>query len=432
MATIQFRIRSQANKNVSIKIYLSTGRGNLTEVNTGFTINPKDWSDTTNRPKQTTPENKVLSQNLKKLDSFVSSNLNADIGNGILIDRYWLENQIKKCFNRVEKSDRGLLANHIQFIIDNAKTRKVKGRKNLGLSESRIKSYVTFKGLVQEYQSEIKKSLNFLDINKSFVERFTDWLLNKKKYSVNYAGKQLDNLKTVSIDAEKIDIPVNEYINQISGFSESDEDRFIVTLSTQELQLIQEAEITNSALNNARNWILIGCELGQRAGDLLNLTTDNIRHKGGNIYVDIVQQKTKKPVTMGVIAPHVIEIIENNFPHKISTQKLNEYIKEVCKIAGIVEVIQGKKLNPETGRKELGLYPKHELITTHSFRRSFATNYYKRIPTAILIGITGHSKESLFLSYINKREDKDSNADLFMKFYEEINKDKTPQLKIVG
>ncbi|MBC7642864.1 MAG: integrase, partial [Flavobacterium sp.] len=54
--------------------------------------------------------------------------------------------------------------------------------------------------------------------------------------------------------------------------------------------------------------------------------------------------------------------------------------------------------------------------------------YYKKIPTAVLIGITGHSKESLFLTYINQREDKDSNADLFMKFYEEIFKDKPAKM----
>ena len=35
------------------------------------------------------------------------------------------------------------------------------------------------------------------------------------------------------------------------------------------------------------------------------------------------------------------------------------------------------------------------------------------------------------ITYINKHEDKDSNANLFMKFYETINKDKEPQLKVV-
>ena len=438
MATINFRLRSEANKNVSIKVYLSTGRGNLIELNTGFTINPKDWSETTNRPKQNKPENKVLSNNLNKLETYVFDSLNNDLSKGVLIDSYWLQNQISNCFERVEKNDTGLITNHIQYIIDNANTRKIKGRSKLGISQSRVKGYETFKKLVEVYQKDIKKQINFLDINKTFIDRFTHWLINTKKYSTNYAGKQIDNLKTVCLDAEKNDIKINPYVKQIEGFSESSEDRHIVTLSFEELEQIRTAEITNTAYLNARNWLLIGCEIGQRGGDLLKITKNDIRYKGGNMYLDIIQKKTGKSVTIGIINPHIIDIIENDFPREISSQKLNFYIKKVCEVAKINEKVEGKKLNPkakkenpETMRKVLDFYPKHELITTHSFRRSFATNYYKQIPTGVLIGITGHSKESLFLEYINKREDKDANADLFMKFYEQINKDKEPKMKLL-
>lgn len=438
MATVNFRLRSQANKNVSIKIYLSTGRGNLIELNTGFTINPKDWSETTNRPKQNSTENKQIFNNLKKLESFIFENLNNDLGKGILIDIHWLQNQINNCFERIEKTDNGLLSNHIQYIIDNANTRKIKGTSKIGISQSRIKNLETFKKLVEVYQKEIKKQINFLDINKQFVDKFTNWLMNTKKYSTNYSGKVIDNLKTVCLDAEKLDIKTNPYIKQIEGFSESNKDRYIVTLSIDELNTISNTDITNPAYNNARNWLLIGCEIGQRAGDLLNITKDNIRYKGGNMYLDLTQQKTGKSVTVGIVNPRIVDIIENNFPHKISTQKLNFYIKKVCEIAEINEMTEGKRLNPkakkdnpETMRKVLDFYPKYELITTHSFRRSFATNYYKKIPTPILIGITAHSKESLFLHYINKVEDKDANADLFRTFYEQMNKDKQPQLKLI-
>jgi len=438
MATINFRLRSKANKNVSIKVYLSTGRGNLIELNTGFTVNPKDWSETTNRPKQTKQHNKVLSNNLNKLETFIFDSLNNDLSRGVLIDTYWFQNQINTCFERIEKTDTGIIVNHIQYIIDNANTRKIKGRSKLGISKSRVKGYETFKKLFEAYQKEIKKQIHFLDINKTFVDRFTNWLINTKKYSVNYSGKQIDNLKTVCLDAEKNDIQTNPYVKQIEGFSESNEDKFIVTLSFEELEQIRTAEITNTAYNNARNWLLIGCEIGQRGGDLVKITKNDIRYKGGNMYLDIIQQKTGKSVTIGIINPHIIEIIENDFPHEISTQKLNYYIKKVCEIANINELVQGKRLNPnankdnpETMRKVLDFYPKHELITTHSFRRSFATNYYKIMPTAVLIGFTGHSKESLFLEYINKPADKDANADLFMKFYEQINKDKKPKLKLL-
>jgi integrase len=436
MATVQFRLRSKANKHVSIKVRLLNGKNLDLELNTGFTINPKDWSKETDRPKQNNTENKLIFNNLKKLESYIFENLNKDLGTGILIDNYWLQNQINDCFNRVEKIDTGLITNHIQYIIDNANTRKIKGRSKLGISLSRVKGYETFKKVFEEFQTVNKKQYHFLDINKPLIDMFTNWLINTKNYSVNYSGKQLDNLKTVGLDAQKNGIHTNPYIEKIEGFSESKDDRFIVTLSFEELERIRNTEIQNPALHNARNWILIGCEIGQRGGDLLDITKNDFRYNAnGNIYLDITQKKTGKSVTIPIVNPTIIELIKNDFPHKISTQKLNEYIKKVCQVAEINEVVEGKRLNPkakkenpETMRKVLGLYPKHELITTHSFRRSFATNYYKKMPTPILIAITGHSKESLFLQYINASEDKDANADLFRTFYEQMNKPKVLEL----
>ena len=48
-------------------------------------------------------------------------------------------------------------------------------------------------------------------------------------------------------------------------------------------------------------------------------------------------------------------------------------------------------------------------------RRSFASNYYGKIETPLLMHITGHSKESTFLTYIGTHQNKDALADLFMK-----------------
>jgi hypothetical protein len=433
MATVQFRLRSNANKNVSIKVRVSLGRGNDIEVNTGFSINPKFWSDTTHLPIQNATENKLIYIDLKKLDSFIFNNLNKDLGNNVLIDAFWLNSKIIECFERVVKNDAGLVVNHVTHIIDNANTRKVKtnGGFKIGLSKSTIKNYSLFKNIISEFQTTTKKQIQFVEVNKPLVDKFTNWLINTKEYSTNYAGKQLEILKTVCIDAEKNEIKINPYSKTIQHFRESDKDRYIQTLSFDELEAIRTATIEPAHLQNARNWLLIGCEIGQRGGDLLNITKDNIRYKGNNIYLDVIQQKTNKSVTIGIIAPHVIDIIENNFPTKTPHQKLNVDIRTVCAIAKINESVQGTKLDTKSNRKKLDFYPKHELIASHCFRRSFCTNYYKKIPTAVLIGISGHSKESLFLTYINKREDKDANADLFMKFYEDLNKDKKPQMRVV-
>lgn len=431
MATVNFRIRSKANKPVSIFIYVSLEEGTVISTPSGFTVHPKDWSKTTKRPKQKSEANKKIFSKLNTLQDFIYDQVNEAQAKAQVIDVYWLRQKIEECFNRVRKTDHSLVVNHIQYIIDNANTRKIKGRKKVGLSEHRIKGYQTFKKTIELYEKEIKKKIHFQDLNKPFIDRFTNWLFNVKQYSTNYAGKILDNLKTVCLDAEKLDIKVHSFAKQIEGFKEQNDDRYIQTLSFEELEQIRTAELETEAQDNARKWLLLGCEIGQRAGDLLRLTPDNIRYKNNRTYIDIEQQKTGKFVTVGVIAAHVIEIIENGFPYPISQQKLNKHIKEVCRLAKIDYEVKGKKYDPKTKRKKLDEYPKWQLITSHSFRRSFATNYYKKIPTAVLIGITGHSKESQFLDYINKREDKDINADLFMQFYENIHDKKEPELKIV-
>jgi len=83
-------------------------------------------------------------------------------------------------------------------------------------------------------------------------------------------------------------------------------------------------------------------------------------------------------------------------------------------LAGIDQVIRGNKMSSVTKSVEFGMYPKYELITSHTMRRSFATNYFGKIETPILMEITGHSRESTFLSYIGENPNKDAVADVFM------------------
>ena len=148
--------------------------------------------------------------------------------------------------------------------------------------------------------------------------------------------------------------------------------------------------------------------------NLLKLSPDNLRKAPTGLYIDILQQKTKKAVTVGVADPLVIEILENEFPNKVAQLAFNKQIKVICKIAGISEVVRGFKNNPKTRRKEVVTAPKYEFVTSHIMRRSFASNYYGKIETPLLMNITGHTKESTFLTYIGTHQNKDALADLFM------------------
>lgn len=158
---------------------------------------------------------------------------------------------------------------------------------------------------------------------------------------------------------------------------------------------------------------MLGCEIGQRVEDLLKITEANLRKTSQGTFIDLKQNKTKKDVTIPV-NDRAMKVLNEGFPYRIADQNFNDYIKDIAEEAKLNELVKGKKYDKSSKRKVLGNFPKHELITSHACRRSFATNYYKIIPTTILMGITGHTKESTFLVYINKPKDRDENARLFL------------------
>ena len=90
-----------------------------------------------------------------------------------------------------------------------------------------------------------------------------------------------------------------------------------------------------------------------------------------------------------------------------------------------------KKINKETNRNEKKLRPKYNYISSHTGRRTFATLHYNKIPTPIIMRVTGHKKESTFLEYINQNND--DHLDTFLDFYKikALKSKKEPQLNLV-
>jgi hypothetical protein len=428
MATVKFRIKNSTKQDKNtIYVYLSNGRGNMFEVKSGFSIDPQDWNTAKGFPKQSTPENKNLNTDLKKLESFIHSSINTANSKGELIDKFWLEQKIKECFNKVDKTEAEILLNHIQYLIDNASTRMVRGKSSLGFSESTIKGYKTFLGVIKNYQKKIKKTIRLTEINNRFVDDFITWLIDSEEQGKNYAGKNIDKLKAVCNDAYRLGIPVHPYSLRIQSFKEPKKDRNIITLSFEEQNKIAETVMPTESLENIKKWILIGCTIGQRGTDLINFSIQNIRKIDDVTCIDVWQKKVDVWVTIPIFYDSIANIILNEKPYAVSIQKINDYTKKVCEIAGIdtptkggIMVVKEKvdkdieKEKKKVKRKVNGVYPKWQLTTTHTFRRSFITNYDKIIPRSILMGITGHTKESHYLDYINKQVDKDDNARLFI------------------
>ena len=112
--------------------------------------------------------------------------------------------------------------------------------------------------------------------------------------------------------------------------------------------------------------------------------------------------------------PEVIKLLENEFPRKVSQVIFNKQIKTIYRMAKIDGLVSGFKNNPKTRKKEIVNAPKYVFVSSHIMRCSFASNYYGKIETPLLMNITGHSKESTFLIYIGTHQNKGALADLFM------------------
>ena len=399
MATIKFLLQSKNNP-ANIYLRLSIDRKTVLKRKSGYVINPNYWSNATNLPKQGDETLKELKNSLGKLAMSIETNLNKATANKEEITGDWLQEQIDACQGKKKKTDLDRLTNYIQHYIEKLPYKTFSGGKT-GVVHNTIQKYTTLKNKIVEFEKYQKKRFYIKDVGLKFGNELTKYFLEVDKLSANSTGRYVKYLKSVCNDAKENGIETHPQLKSIRGISSKSSK---IYLTFDELQKIENKTYGRAALINAKDWLIIGCYIGQRVSDLLSLTSKNINVRNGRGMIELVQQKTGKKVAIP-IHPKVQAILDKRngkFPNQIPAQKFNLHIKDLCKIAEINFPIQGGKMSKETKRKEFGVFPKHELITSHVCRRSFASNYYGELPTALLKSITGHSTEQQFLEYIGK------------------------------
>jgi integrase len=172
-----------------------------------------------------------------------------------------------------------------------------------------------------------------------------------------------------------------------------------IALSEADLKALEQLDLSSRpGLDRVRDQFLVGCYTGLRFSDFSRLTADNIRDG----FIEITQQKTGKPVVIPIhqVVSDIIAKYEGGLPEAISQQKTNDYLKDICKqVKSFRE--KASKTKTTGGMRTTVNYEKWEIVTTHTARRTFATNAYRQgIPTISIMAITGHKTERSFLKYI--------------------------------
>lgn len=415
MATINYRIKSKENKEVSIYVYFRPSGSPVLSAKTSYTVNPKNWSKSKKRAKASDPHLHNLNISLDNLVTFLSQSLNYDNQQGVEIDNKWLKKKVDEFNNKVPVSDNSYLLNFLDLSIERLDLKRANDGSQ-GLKKSTIKGYNTFRNILKTYEEAIGSKIRFNGLDKGFIDDFFKWLVEEKKYAKSQSSRLMKRLKKLLKEAQVEGITVSINPDLIGRDYMFKPEKVINVITEEDFIKLIEVKGLPDYLENTRKWVLIGLMIGQRVSDLLKLKKEIIRFEKENLaMIDILQQKTKTPVTVPVENHYVLNILKSNLPHKISDQRFNEYIKEVFKRAGIDNEVSGYIRNKETNRKEFITGPKYEFITSHDLRRSFASYFYdKGKPVNTIMKITGHKRESTFYEYIGRNPNKDYDAYNFL------------------
>ena len=407
MAKISYRIRKSKSEFSTIYLNLRVPGAKVVELSTTLCVMPDQWSGSKQLAKNTLAENKRLNNNLVMLQKYLNDKLN-DPSSGLITSKK-IKQWIFECLNRVSVSDINDIHAFTQQFLElssELKTNTVKGYKNL---------LVTLK----EFEQSTGNAFYIEEITRADLEELIHWMRKEKKLSQSTVSSHFKNIKSLLNKAHNKGIKVNQLAREIKvAIKDSSETNNKVVISPSDYIKLRNLQPSGKMLENALKWLLIGLNIGQRGGDLLQLTHKNIREgEKGLVFVDVVQEKTGEHITAVVKDQNVTSILldPKKFPHPISMQKFNNYIKLVCKEAGIDETMEGY-IRDSSNRKVFHKGPKYLFVTSHCMRRSFATHYYSKIPTPTIMQITGHKRESTFLTYINKQHNKDDNAKLFASY----------------
>ncbi len=405
MATLKYIL--QGTKSVrNIYVRLSLERGKVFKRKTAYSINKGSWSIKKAEPIQRDGELKELKSNLDELKNHLYDKINEATANKVIVDGAWLQSQLNLYHEKVQEEDENLLVVRFEHYIKELKFKRHPSR-NTPITKATITKYNTIKKKLIAFEKLEKKSFRVRDVDLAFRTNFIRYLENVEKISDNTIGRYISVIITVCRNAKLYGIQTNTQLEAVKAFSNEVNK---IYFSFEELEKIRQADLDSYALNNSRDWLLIGCFIGQRVSDLLTLTTTNIVNKKGITLIMVRQQKTHKDVYIP-LHPIVQEILDKrhgHFPDQIADQTFNINIKKVAKQAGIIEPTHGGVIEmvevkgKAKPRKIYGVYPKWQLITSHICRRSFASNFYGEMPTYLIKTITGHASENQFYKYVGK------------------------------
>ena len=364
---------------VILKYYVSKENKYYTQT-TNLKINPKDWSKENRLPKLKrggdSYKNRRITDELIRLNEKLNKAIDSH-GKELTIGH------LKKHFSK-KKQD--------LIYVEDFWSAFIKHKIELQeVEKETIQKYNVVFLKFKEFQLKYKVKYKLADLNNDFYSLFISYLRNHDKLYDNTLHRYFNFFKSCLLWIEKKGYKLNtDYKNYSIKKHETND----VHLTEEELKLLEEVELTGSKLR-ARDLFLIGAYTGQRFSDYtLFKKSDVINNR-------IEKRAVKTQIKSYIPISDKLEVLLNKWDWrlpKISNQKFNKNIKEVCKLAEFTDEITKSKFLGNQKIEEIK--PLYMCIGSHTARRTFITNAAnKGVPDHIIMAICGIRNPATLKTY---------------------------------
>jgi integrase len=347
------------------------------KYSTGQKIHPDNWNKVKQRPRRDYEGYKELNFLLDRIEGMVSDAHRRIINDGEQPSPAKLRIELDRCLGKRQLRRRESLSQFIDRFISE--------------STHRATSKTIFK-TVQKHFSGFPGPKDFDDINVKWFEKYMEYL-EAKDFSLNYIGKNISVIKQFIHAAQAQGVC---RLSPVMRMRKLQEDACNIYLSTEELLLMYRCDLSGPQ-RRVCDRFMIGAFTALRFSDFSLIRAQNINQD----IIRISQRKTGDAVVIPMhwIVKEIFERYGGQLPRPISNQKMNDALKLIAKKAGIKGDVV--KYRTKGGERTNEAFEKWELVSTHTARRSAATNMYLAgLPTFAIMKITGHRTEKSFFKYI--------------------------------
>ncbi len=368
-------------------------------INVGYTIPPSKWDKELSRVKKRVTNSKYesaveINKAIQEKEGVISTAFKKFEFEGIVPTQKILRDTINSLLGKNVGMPRELITFQDAFaayLMDLSKTKS--------LTSATYAKLKTIRNIFKEFDPNLRLD----QITKDKLDEYVEYLINERGLQNATAKKNLTFIRTFLDYCENRRLIKTDWkthsveLKTVSG-------KKVVFLDLDEFNRVYNFEFPENKqyLERTRDVFCFQCLTSLRYSDVSKLKKTDIL----NDKVSLVTEKTDEilEIPLNNQAKAILSKYDNFDSIRalpvISNQKMNEYIKEVCYLVGLNQVVnktyyKGKDRITES-------FKKYELISTHTGRRTFiCLALANNIPPQTVMKITGHSDYKSMQPYID-------------------------------